>query len=458
VKIGFILNNKSVEIDTEPARRVIDILREDMHMTGTKEGCGAGDCGACTIYVDGKSKLACLMCAIQLEGRNITTIEGLQKDGIMHPIQEAFVAYGAVQCGFCTPGMVMAAHALLIKNHKPSRKKIREAISGNLCRCTGYKKIVEAIEVAAKRTDRRKKHPASQIRLQRNPEVNSYLPETLDEVWHTIEKRPDTMLYTGGTDMLVKLRGSHTLKDIHLLCLERIEELKTVYESKGNVFIGACCTHSQLILNPIIQQKFPVLAKALKSIGSPSIRNMGTIGGNICTASPAGDTLPPLYVLDAQLEIRSKEYVRHMPIRDFILGPGKTALKEGEILYGVWLDDSNIYKIQHFEKVGQRQSLTISIASLAALLNYSENGIVEKARFAWGSVGPTVVQSIEAEIAMTGKLISKDTLKTLVPIVEAAVSPIDDIRANKTYRRVLAGNLLFRLIELKDSIVQRKSH
>lgn len=449
MKISFILNNKFVEIDTEPERRVIDILREDMHLTGTKEGCGAGDCGACTIYVDGKTRLACLMCPIQLQNRNITTIEGLQKDGVMHPIQEAFVAYGAVQCGFCTPGMVMVAHDLLTKNHKPSRRKIREAISGNLCRCTGYQKIVEAIEVAAKRTVRTKNHHVSGTRLQRNPEVNSYLPETLDELWHIIHKRPDTMIYAGGTDMLVKLRGSHTLKDIRLLCLERIEELKTVYESKGKVFIGACCTHSQLILNPIILQKFPVLTKALNSIGSPSIRNMGTIGGNICTASPAGDSLPPFYVLNAQMEIRSKEYVRYMPIRDFILGPGKTALKDGEILYGVWLDNSNIYNIHHFEKVGQRQSLTISIASLAALLRCSKNGTVEKARFAWGSVGPKVVESTEAETAIEGKPISKDTFKSLIPIVEAAVSPIDDIRANKTYRRFLAGNLLFRLIKLK---------
>ncbi len=452
MKISFILNNKFVEIDAEPERRVIDILREDMRLTGTKEGCGAGDCGACTIYVDGKTRLACLMCAIQLQDKNITTIEGLQKDGTMHPIQEAFVAYGAVQCGFCTPGMVITAHALLTKNHTPSRRKIREAISGNLCRCTGYQKIVEAIEVAAKRTertDRRKKHPVSGIRLQRKSDINSYLPETLDELWHIIQKRPYTMLYAGGTDMLVKLRGSHALKGFHLLCLERIEELHNVYESKGNVFIGACSTHSQLILNPIIQQKFPVLTKALKSIGSPSIRNMGTIGGNICTASPAGDSLPPLYVLNAQMEIRSKEYIRYMPIKDFILGPGKTALKDGEILYGVWLHDSNIYNIQHFEKVGQRQSLTISIASLAALLRYSENGIVEKARFAWGSVGPTVVESIEAETAITGKPLSKDTFKTLIPIVEAAISPIDDIRASKIYRRILAGNLLFRLIKFK---------
>ncbi len=147
--IRFVLNGNPVEIDVAGDRRVVDLLREDLGLTGTKEGCGGGECGACTILVDGESRLSCLMLAAQLEGRRITTIEGMAEDGVLHPIQKAFVRCGAVQCGFCTPGMILSAADLLSRNQAPGREEIRNGLSGNLCRCTGYVKIVDAVEEAA---------------------------------------------------------------------------------------------------------------------------------------------------------------------------------------------------------------------------------------------------------------------------------------------------------------------
>lgn len=148
--IRFTLNGKKTQVDCASDRRVVDILREDFGLTGTKEGCGSGECGACTILVDDQNRLSCLMLAAQLEGRTITTIEGLAGESRPHPIQEAFAKNGAVQCGYCTPGMVLAASALLRRNPDPTREQIREALSGNLCRCTGYQKIVDAVESAAR--------------------------------------------------------------------------------------------------------------------------------------------------------------------------------------------------------------------------------------------------------------------------------------------------------------------
>ncbi len=148
--IRFTLNGKKTQVDCASDRRVVDILREDFGLTGTKEGCGSGECGACTILVDDQNRLSCLMLAAQLEGRTITTIEGLAGESQPHPIQEAFAKNGAVQCGYCTPGMVLAASALLRRNPDPTREQIREALSGNLCRCTGYQKIVDAVESAAR--------------------------------------------------------------------------------------------------------------------------------------------------------------------------------------------------------------------------------------------------------------------------------------------------------------------
>jgi len=149
MKVRFRLNGKETSVDAAPDRRVVDLLREDLGLTGTKEGCGSGECGACTILVNGENRLSCLMLAAQLEGKAITTIEGLAGNGELHPIQKAFVSCGAVQCGFCTPGMALSAAALLAGNPNPTRSEIREGMSGNLCRCTGYAKIVDAVEEAS---------------------------------------------------------------------------------------------------------------------------------------------------------------------------------------------------------------------------------------------------------------------------------------------------------------------
>jgi aerobic carbon-monoxide dehydrogenase small subunit len=152
LNITFKLNGRETSIETPPDRRVVDLLREDLGLTGTKESCGRGDCGACTILVEGESRLSCLMLVAQLEGRSVTTIEGFGDGETLHPIQEAFVKCGAIQCGFCTPGMVLAAADLLNRNPNPSRSQIREGLSGNLCRCTGYQMIVDAVESAARAT------------------------------------------------------------------------------------------------------------------------------------------------------------------------------------------------------------------------------------------------------------------------------------------------------------------
>lgn len=147
--IKFELNGKSVEVDTLPQIRLIDLLREDFELTGTKEGCGQGECGTCTVLVDGKAVNSCLVLACQVDGCKVLTIEGLGKDGELDPIQKSFISEGAIQCGYCTPGMVMSAKALLLNNSKPTQTEIKEAIDGNLCRCTGYTKIIHAIQKAA---------------------------------------------------------------------------------------------------------------------------------------------------------------------------------------------------------------------------------------------------------------------------------------------------------------------
>jgi CO/xanthine dehydrogenase FAD-binding subunit len=278
--------------------------------------------------------------------------------------------------------------------------------------------------------------------------TNVFIPQTLNELWQILEDEPRSTLYAGGTDLLVKIRSGLIHPD-QMICLGRIEELKGVEDRGDAVLIKTCSTHTRLLESPIIRIHFPVLAEALKVLGAPPVRNMGTIGGNICTASPAADTLPPLYVLDAEVEIRSKSASRRIALKEFILGPGKTCLRAGEIVSGIWIKKASGYNLHHFEKVGQRKALAIAVVSLAALLKISEKGIVEKARLAWGSVAPTVVTSTEIEATFIGRRLSRQVLEEAGQLARATVKPIDDIRASGDYRRQVAGNLLLRLA-LKD--------
>jgi CO/xanthine dehydrogenase FAD-binding subunit len=273
------------------------------------------------------------------------------------------------------------------------------------------------------------------------------LPTNLHELWRELDRKPSALLYAGGTDLLVRLRQQPD-QDRDLICLERLSSLKRIELRGDEIFMGAGCTHAQLLESPLIRRRLPVLAQALCLLGSPLIRNVATIGGNIVTASPAGDTLPPLYALDASVEIISPGLTKRMAIKDFIKGPGQTALLPGQVLSGVAVKPPPAPAIHHFEKVGQRAALAISIASLAALVQVDTAGIVLEARLAWGSVGPTVITCRAAGEALRGRRLSRDSLSQAAALAKEAGSPIDDIRASAAYRRKVAGNLLLRLARL----------
>lgn len=150
ITVTFKVNGKEVTLKVSPQERLIDTLREQLNLTGTKEGCSVGECGACTVILDGEAVFSCLILTGQIEGAEVLTVEGLEADGELDSLQQAFIEHHAIQCGFCTPGMLMSAKALLIHNPHPGREEIKTALEGNLCRCTGYEQIIEAIESVTK--------------------------------------------------------------------------------------------------------------------------------------------------------------------------------------------------------------------------------------------------------------------------------------------------------------------
>lgn len=271
-----------------------------------------------------------------------------------------------------------------------------------------------------------------------------FMPSSLEELWRVRESRPEAILYHGGTDALVRLRNGRENSSA-LICLERAADLKKLENQGDRIYIGAGLTHQEILDAPDIQKDLPILAKAVACLGSPPIRHMGTIGGNIVTASPAGDTLPPLYCCDAEVELASRNGSRKMPLKSFITGPGRTALEPGEILLGVDVPKPRPFNIHHFEKVGSRKALAIAVVSLAALFFVDSERIIKRARLAWGSVGPTIISSEQVETFLIGKPLTDETLQQAAELVRRAVNPISDVRATAEYRSLVAANLIRRL-------------
>jgi len=271
----------------------------------------------------------------------------------------------------------------------------------------------------------------------------------MQELRDLISGHPEARVFAGGTDLLVAIRRG-ALSPSLLICLDRIESLKGIEDRGDEIFISACTTHAMILRSALLLEHAPVLTQAVGELGSPQIRNMGTIGGNIITASPAGDTLPPLYVLKAEMEIHGPASGRRMPIDEFIRGPGSVNLLHGEILTGVAIPKEAPWDIGHYEKVGKRKALSIAIAGLAASIRLSGSGEIINARLAWGSLGPKIIISRPVEAALIGRPLTLKTLKDAAALARDAVSPISDVRAGAEYRRTLAGNLLLRLIQCAD--------
>ncbi len=275
-----------------------------------------------------------------------------------------------------------------------------------------------------------------------------FFPTSLEKFHALAAGRTDAVVMAGGTDLMVRLRST-ARKPENIICLENIAELHTVECTETQLCIGAAVPLTRLLHSPELDN-FSVLRQALSSIGSPLIRNMATLGGNICTASPAGDSLPALYVLDAEVELVSEGDSRKMPIASFIRGPGKIDLRPGEILASILIPAPEPDSIHHFEKVGQRRALAISLAGMAALVQLDGENIT-RIRLAWGSVGPTIVRCPEAEQALEGGKMHLERLQRAAEIVRQTVSPISDIRATADYRRQVAGNLLLRLAAMTSN-------
>lgn len=452
--IQFILGDQPEEIgDIAPTVTVLEYLRGTRRLTGTKEGCAEGDCGACTVLVgepsgDGwryNAVNACILFLPALDGKRLLTVEHLrQPDGSPHPVQRAMVDRHASQCGFCSPGFVMSLVALHQEAAAPSRECIDEALAGNLCRCTGYRPIVDAaVEAcAAPATLGAPLAIATPSALTyRCSEQVYFAPRSIAALAETIRHNPDAVLVSGGTDLgLVITKQRRPLPCI--IALDAIPEMAIVREFGGKIEIGAAATFEAAL--PILERHYPSLGAAMRRIGSRQIRNRGTIGGNIANASPIGDMPPALLALNAALILRRGTQHRIVPLSEFFTGYRQTALKSNEFIERIDVPMPPAGARFRCYKVSKRFDQDISAVCGAFCLELDGN-IVRSIRIGFGGMAATPTRAPHAEAALIGHTWNETTIRTAMDALDTDLTPLSDMRASATYRRTVARNLLMKL-------------
>ncbi len=445
MKIQITLNGELREISVHPMKRMLDVLREDLGLHGAKEGCGEGECGACAVVVDGRLVDTCLIPAMQMAGREIRTIEGLGTPSDLDALQQAFLDEGAVHCGFCTPAMIMAAYALLAHNPHPADEEIRVGLAGNICRCTGYEKICKAVAKAASAgygesiVQYRNLCTVKAPIFEDYEEERFFAPDSIEQAFEVLEKYDDVLIFSGGTDIGPDTKGGRIsparVMDVFSLPEMNGVEIRTDAR-EPYIRIGASANNTDIMESTVAREHMPALVTASSRSGALAMQNRATIGGNIVTASGAGDLPVVLLALGARALVAGKLGEREMPLDDFIMGYRKTALQKGELLKEIRVPLPPKGSRQIFYKRGSRKALTLSRASLA-LYAYCKEGRIVDFRAAAGSMSPVPIRLKRLSAEMPGR--------ELAPSLpdEAAAIAYGDVNPRKTplYRKTMVANL-----------------
>jgi xanthine dehydrogenase small subunit len=466
--VRFILDGREVVIENvDPTLTVLEYLRETAGLTGTKEGCAEGDCGACTVVLgelthDGDSIEyrainSCIRFLATLDGKELVTVAALrQQDGSLHPVQRAMVDMHASQCGFCTPGFVMSLFALYLQRAEPTRNEVVDALAGNLCRCTGYRPIIEAgcrmsgyaqpacwgrgaeadpgRLAALRKIDRSaQQEPALKVK-------GFVAPRTLDEVCAALAEAPDSLVLAGGTD--VGLWVTKHLRDLpDIVYLGDVAELATIQSLDSGLRIGATATVGAAW--EALEALHPQLAEQARRFASPPIRNSATLCGNVANGSPIGDSLPALIALGAEVELRSSAGVRRLALEKFYLGYQKKDLQPGELVAAVIVPRQPNGLVLGSYKISKRidQDISAVCATFAVVV---EGERVRSARLAYGGMAAVPARARSAEAALERDGWNEASIEAAIAALGADFKPLNDMRASEAYRLRAAGNLLRR--------------
>jgi xanthine dehydrogenase small subunit len=454
--LRFNLNGQWVEeTQVSPTTTLLRWLRERRGLTGTKEGCAEGDCGACTVAVveqgpDGqpvyRAVNACLLFLPMLQGKHVVTVEGLQTGDTLHPAQASMATCLGSQCGFCTPGVVMSLFEATYREDLDAPWKLDDQLCGNLCRCTGYRPIREAaLEVAGTRPVDRftAALPASApegMALDYQACGQHFVtPTSFEALFAHLDREPQARFVSGGTDLGLEVTKRFAAPP-SLVSLEGLAALKQLSASPTHFTLGAGATISEL--EAFTATRLPPVARMVRYFGSRQVKHRGTVGGNLCSASPIGDLAPVLLSLGAVAVLRSAQGERRVPLEQFFVGYRKTALQPKELLAAVEVPRLQASDRALAYKVSKRRELDISAVSAGLWARISPEQVVLDVRFAWGGLAPTPTRSPRAEAALRGQPLDDAHLEAAVAALGEDVKPLSDHRGSADYRLQVAKNLL----------------
>lgn len=460
--IQFLLNNTLItENDIDPNLTVLNYLRTRLRRTGTKEGCASGDCGACSVTlgkaVEGKMQYetvnSCLTLVSTLQGKQLITVEDLKQGNQLHPAQQAMVACHGSQCGFCTPGFVMSLFSLQ-KNRKDwDRHQAEIALAGNLCRCTGYRAIMDAARQVCSQPCHDKFDQTAANVVQRlealiQPEMQAlsgnghrcFLPKTPEQLAQIYLEHPNARLVAGGTDLSLHITQQYKPLPI-LITLEHIEALKVCSEADEHYILGAGASLNQV--SEFLAARIPGVSEMLQRFASLQIRHQGTLGGNIANASPIGDASPMLLALNASLQLQRGDRQRNVALDEFFTGYRQTVLQEGEFIRAIKVPKVTASPGFVAWKVSKRLDDDIS-AVFAAFNITCHHGVVSDARIAFGGMAATPKRASACEQTLMGQPLNAVTVAQACAALALDFQPLSDFRASADYRLQVARNLLRR--------------
>jgi len=464
-KVRFLRRGEVVELAAvSPMRTLLDYLRLDEGSRGTKEGCGEGDCGACTVALGSlkggrlvyEPVNACILLLGQVDGKEIVTVDDLANGGNLHPIQQALVDHHGSQCGFCTPGFVMGLFPLYQSAIAPNRKAVLDQLAGNLCRCTGYRPIVDAAlatctgkpddawSSARAETEKQLAQLDDGSDLLVGDDDSFFAAPASDAALADLtEKHPDAVLLAGATD--VGLWVTKQLRDLgKIIFLGRMRSLRRIADEAGAVKLGAAVTYAEA--EESLGRLDPDLAELLRRIGSKQVRASGTIGGNIANGSPIGDTPPALIALGARLELRKGASSREMALEDFFIAYGRQDRAPGEIVAQIVVPKLERGEAFRCYKITKRFDQDIS--SVLAAFKFTLAGRkIRQGRIAYGGMAATPKRARQTEAAVASlSLDDRASWAAAADRLTQDFQPIDDHRAGALYRRETARNLLIKAL------------
>ena len=467
--ISIVLDREIVNINfaqgssLAPTTTVLNYLRQLPNHKGVKEACAEGDCGACTVVIgelatDNKVHYtpvdSCLVFLPMLHGKQLITVENLKADsGNLHPVQAALVQTDGSQCGFCTPGIVMSLFALYKSRNSPSREDIDDALTGNLCRCTGYQSIVEAAAQACAHgtVDHLSASETAISKLLGSISRDSivldtgiqryFRPATLGEAISLKHQYPDAVVLCGGTDVALRVTKNHELLS-EIIDISGVGELQSITVDDVSFRIGAGVVLS--VVESAVKEEFPALHRMLTVFGSWQIRNLATLGGNLGTASPIGDILPVLIAYNARVVLRSVRGEREVAVDRFLTGYRSSEREDDELVTAVIIPKAarNVYVRSY--KVSKRKDLDISTISGAFRLELNDDRVIEAATLAYGGMAERAKRAEGTEKFLGGKQWDRETVSQAMRLIDNDFTPISDVRGSAESRRIMARNLLMK--------------